>query len=390
MFRCETRVTIKQNSAGRNKTLFFDFVNEFDATDTWVDFTNQASVKLPKNIYVKDENGKLVYLGGANKNVGGFSNDNPLFLKGDIISINFGYRYQDKNGNEFLELPDTPIFSGFITEVMSKKPIELKCEDNMYKLKQISWPNSTYPASMTWEDILRKVLTGTEFTVNALTSTKLGEFTTQNETVAQVLERVRKDYHLESYFRGNDLRTGAKIYIDSEAVESKFIFQQNIISDDLTYKRKEDVILSAVCYSVNKNELTTTTKTGKTKTKKERVEILVFWDKKKNDFNYQKKEKGQDYQQNVEGERKTLYFFDIQSDTELFNKGVDELKKFYYTGFKGKFTTFGIPYVKMGDNVTLIDNILPERNGKYKVKGVNYSGGVNGHRQEIVLDYKIQ
>ena len=37
----------------------------------------------------------------------------------------------------------------------------------------------------------------------------------------------------------------------------------------------------------------------------------------------------------------------------------------------------------------LRDNILPERNGKYKVKGVQYSGGVGGHRQEIILDYKI-
>lgn len=389
MLRCETRIVITQNSPGRDKTLKFDFVSEFDATDTWVDFTNQANVKLPKNIYAKDETGKLYPLGGENKNAGGFSNDNPLFLKGDIITINFGYRYQDKLGKEFLELPKEPIFSGFITEVKSKKPIELKCEDNMYKLKQISAPNKTYPASMAWEDILRSLLKGTEFTVNALTSTKLGEFTTQNETIAQVLERVRKDYHLEAYFRGNEIRCGAKVYIDSEAVENTFEFQSNIISDDLAYKKKEDVILSAVCYSVNKNELTTTTKTGKTKTKQERVEILVYWDKDLKDFKYQKKEKGKDYPQNVEGERRTLYFFDIQSAGELFNKGVDELKKFYYTGFKGKFTTFGMPYVRMGDNVTIKDKILPERNGKYKVKGVNYSGGTSGHRQEIILDYKI-
>jgi hypothetical protein len=43
----------------------------------------------------------------------------------------------------------------------------------------------------------------------------------------------------------------------------------------------------------------------------------------------------------------------------------------------------------MGDNVILNDPILPERNGKYKVKGVNYSGGKDGHRQEIILDYKM-
>jgi len=392
MLRCITEIYISQQGetdkgVARTKKFFFDFVNEFSATDTWVDFTNQATIKFPKNIYVKDETDKLLSL--LDKNAGGFDSPSPLFLKGDKITINFGYWYYDKLGNEFKELPKTPIFNGYITEISSKMPIEFKAEDNMYILKQLPAPNKTYPASKPWEDILLDLLTGTGFTVNALTSTKIGEFSTQNETVAQVIERVRKDYHLEAYFKGNEIRCGAKVYIDKDIVESTFIFQQNIISDDLQYKRKDDLILSAVCYSVNKNEVATTTKTGKTKTKQERVEILVYWDKKLKEFKYQKKEKGKDYPTNVEGERRTLYFWDIQSETELFNKGVDELKKFYYTGFKGKFITFGTPYVKMGDNVILKDPILPERNGKYKVKGVNYSGGKDGHRQEIVLDYKI-
>jgi hypothetical protein len=73
----------------------------------------------------------------------------------------------------------------------------------------------------------------------------------------------------------------------------------------------------------------------------------------------------------------------------MFELGKNELKKFYYTGFRGKFTAFAVPYVRQGDNVILFDRILPERNGKYKVKGVNYSGGVSGHRQEIILHYLI-
>jgi hypothetical protein len=396
MFRCITEITIKQNSEGRNKSLFFDFVNEFEASDTWVDLTNQATVKFPKNIYVRDENGKLFPLGGDNKSIGGFSNETPLFLKGDLISINFGYWYFDKLGNEKRELPQEPIFKGYITEVISKKPIELKCEDNMWKLKQISAPNKLFPQkSYTWEAILKELLTGTGFTVNALTSTRIGDFRTQNETVAQVIERVRKDFHLEAYFRGNELRCGAKVYVDSDnivngvEVANTFVFQENIISDDLAYKRKDDTILSAVCYSVNKFELNTTTKTGKTKTKNERLEILVYWDKKLNEFKFQKKEKGKEYPQNVEGERRSLYFWDINNVNDLFAKGVDELKKFYYTGFKGKFTTFAIPYIRQGNNIYIKDNVLPERNGKYKVKGVNYSGGTSGHRQEIILDYKI-
>jgi hypothetical protein len=389
MFRCETRIVITQNSKGRDKTLKFDFVTEFEASDTWVDFTNSAKVTIPKNIYYRDGNNALVSLGGTNNNVGGFD-ASPLFLKGDKLTINFGYRYQDKLGNEKLELPKYPIFEGYITDVGSKKPIELKCEDNMWKLKQISAPNKLFKQSeYTWEQILTELVKGTDFTINALTSTRIGDFRTQNETVAQVMERVRKDYHLEAYFHGNNLRCGSVIYIPEEAVEHTFVFQQNIISDELTYNRKDDLILSAICYSVNKEELTTTTKSGKTKTTEQRMEVLVYWDRQTSAFKYQEKKKGEEYPANVEGERKSLYFWDIKNVKDLYDKGVQELQKFYYEGFKGKFTTFGMPYVKLGDNVTLKDTILPERNGRYKVKGVEYSGGKDGHRQTISLDYKL-
>lgn len=78
----------------------------------------------------------------------------------------------------------------------------------------------------------------------------------------------------------------------------------------------------------------------------------------------------------------------MTDENVLFNNGINELKKYFYTGFRGKFLTFAIPFVKQGDYVQLIDAILPERNGTYKVKGVEYSGGTSGNRQSIMLDYK--
>ena len=387
MLRCVTEITIKQNSEGRKKTLNFDFVNSFDSTDTWVDLTNQATVTFPKNIYARDENNKLFPLGGKDKNAGGFSQNAPLFLRGDIISISFGYYYYDKLGNEIKEV--SKVFQGYITEVQSKMPIELKCEDNMYLLKQIAAPNKLYPSSLTWEEMLVNMLTGTGFTVNATTKTNIGDLRIMNETVAQVLARVRKDYRMESYFRGNELRSGGKIYIDAEAVDYTFVFQQNIISDDLTYKRQDDVVLSAVCYVVQNKLVEGTTNAGSTKTKKERLEILIYYDKKIKDFTYTEKKKGVEYPPNIEGERDSYPYYGITNAEALFQAGVLDLKKHFYTGVRGKFVTFGIPYVKQGDNVFLRDVILPERNGKYKVKGVNYSGGISGHRQEIILDYKI-
>jgi hypothetical protein len=392
MFRCVTNIVITQQGAGRSKVLTFDYVNEFTATDTWVDLTNQATVILPKNLYARDKFGKLFPLFGTNKNIGGFDAA-PLFLRGDKISIRFGYRYF-RNGNEVLDLPadnrNQPLyqFQGYITEVGSKKPMEFKCEDNMWKLKQIAVTPRVWSGSV--ENLIAELLAPyPEFKVNKLTTTTIGPIVLGNETIAQVLERLRKEAHIESYFRQNELRVGGLVYIESDAVERKFVFQQNIISDDLMYKRKDDIVLSAIVISEFEDFTGATTKDGQKKTKTKRIEILVYWDKALQEWRYKTKVKGVALPENVEGERRTIYLLNVRSEAKMFQDGIYELQKFFYTGYKGKFTTFGIPYVKQGDNVTIEDPVLPERNGKYKVRGVEYSGGVQGHRQTIILDYKI-
>ena len=298
MVRCVTRIDFKSNiDSGRNLAFTFDFVNEFDATDTWVDLTNQAKIKFPKNIYVRDENNNLLPLGGTTNSK---LVDN-LFRRGDSVSINFGYYTYDVNGNEKLDLPSEPIFQGYISKVISKKPIEIECEDNMWLLKQIACKPQVWSKDKTVEDLLKEVLKGTDFTVNSLASTTIGDFVIQDESVAQLLTRLQKEYHLESYFRGNELRIGFSIYVPSEAKESTFIFQQNIISDNLEFQRKDDIKLSAVV--VANNELISgTNKKGQSKTKSDKIEILVYPDKN-GTFVFKKKEEGKDFPENVEGER---------------------------------------------------------------------------------------
>jgi hypothetical protein len=62
----------------------------------------------------------------------------------------------------------------------------------------------------------------------------------------------------------------------------------------------------------------------------------------------------------------------------------------YYTGFRGKFTTFGEPFVIIGDVAQLQDSVLPERNGRYQIKGVTYAcSSSEGLRQEIDIETKL-
>lgn len=398
MLRVVTKITVEQqpndNFKTRNKVLFFDFINSWEAASSWENLTDKAKVVLPKNVYYLDELGNKINLGNINTNLGGFSSGTPTFLRGDKLTIVAGYISQFGGR----ELEDTAtIFQGYISNVSSKKTFTLECEDSMYKLKQLPAPNKVFSAkSYTLEGMLKELLAGSGFTVNALTKTSIGDFRTQNETVADVLARLRKDYHFEAYFRGNELRCGALVYVPEDTKEHVFVFsgpEGNVIDDSkIAYQRKDDVVLSAVAYSINKIELSGTTKDGHKKTKHERLEVLVTFQNGK--FTYKAKtpgdKKSTEFAPNTIGERRTFYFWNVTTIEGLVELAKAELQKYYYTGLKGTFTTFGIPFVKHGDNVISSDPALPERKGTYKVKGVEYSGGFDvGLRQEIKLDYRI-
>lgn len=388
MFRCITNITIEQQPRkdfpDRRGTLFFDFVTDFECSDSWQDFTNKGKITLPKNLYFRDKGGKLQPLKGTNINVGGFSSATPLFMRGDKVKIEAGYKYFNQ---QQIEITDTSVlFEGYISKVGSKIPIELDIEDNMWILKQTPVGTKAFSSTDTLEDILSYILQGTPFTVKSLTETTFGGFTVGNESAAQVLQRLQQTYGFESYFRGSELRCGVLIYLPEESEEENFVFQKNIIEDELEYMRKDDIVLSAIAHNTI-TEDNGVTKDGKQKTKKKRIEVLVTI--KNGEPDIKEINPGDRVPENIEGERHDFYFLGAKTVTELSGLAYDKLIRYYYTGLKGKFTTFGIPKVKQGDNVIIKDAILPERDGKYKVKRVDYSGGINGLRQEIHLDYKI-
>jgi hypothetical protein len=120
----------------------------------------------------------------------------------------------------------------------------------MYLLKQLPMTNGAYGSGVSLETILTNALNGTGLTVNQLTTTKLtwdnSLLIVDNMTVAQFLEKLRKDAFMHCYFKGTELRVGSIVYIESEAKTKTFQFQNNIISSDLNFIRKDDVVLSAV------------------------------------------------------------------------------------------------------------------------------------------------
>lgn len=404
MYRVLTKITFTQQPTtdfpSRKGTIIFNFCNEFQFTSTWQNLTDAGTITLPRNIYITDKTGQRRSLGvvnDANKtNLGGFSSNEPVFLQGDTVSIQWGYAYYDARGNEIS--PMQTLFEGYVSGVTNKKPFVLEVQDNMYilKKKQAQGGNNGFfsGSKYTVETMLEEMINnaGLSFSVNKTTSTKLGNFITQNETIAEVLARLRKDFHFESYFRGSELRCGSFVYLEQDAVDAGkkvFNFQQNIISDNLEYRRKDDIVLSAVATNTIEENTGKTTKDGHAKTKKKRLEVLVTFRNGSSTPTVIVGSKEKPIPPNTGGERRTLHFIGATTTDELATLATNELKKYFYTGMKGKFVTFGIPYVKHGDNIDMLDGLMPERNGRYKVKSVQYTGGVNGLRQEIELDYLI-
>ena len=369
----------------RNSSFTMNFVTECELSSSWANLTDTAKLKFPKNIYFSDQTGKQVSWEG--KNIAGSSTTPPLVMRGDKITISLGYQYPVANPNP--NAVDTLVqemnteFTGYITKITPSMPIEMECEDNMYRLKQVQAPNKQYNGSV--QDMLKDMFANAkiaDITINSDSTISLGKsFTTNSETIAQVLNRLQKDYQIESYFRGNELRCSDIVYY-GDAIQSVFAFQENIIKDDLEYRRLDDFKMGITAKSVSEvQSATSTRKDGTPKMDKQQLSVFVTKDVKGNIIT--------PAEGSFEGENRSLYFFSVTNLSDLTKKAGNKLNRLYYEGFYGSFTSFGLPFVKHGDDVLIRDRVLPERNGTYKAKKVTVTFGEKGFRRKIDLDIRV-
>lgn len=382
MFKVEHTIVIEQVTTetypGRTKVFEFNFMTRGDGDTTWSHLCDTFSLVLPRKIYFKDTStGKVTTW--DKEPVYGNPNTSPLIMRGDKITISSGYSYfqPSKQGTTFDR--DSTVtqkvqrFKGYITKIANKSPIELECKDNMYVLQQKTVSNKVWTldgTTYTLETMLKEMIDGTGFTVQTDNySHKLGKLSWANYTVAQVLEDLRRHNHLESFFVGDELRCGVIRYYPETRKEHTFNFQRNIVEDDLDYQRSDDVRIGIIAKSINKVELVSTNSSGKKKTKHQELKVTVG---------------------DPDGELRTLFFWGIESTTELTTIAKKKLPFLKFTGFRGSFTTFSLPKVKHGDAVILENDEIPELTGTYLVKKVEDIMTVDqGLKQRITLDIRI-
>lgn len=302
-----------------NNLIFRDRVSSVDISSSRKEVTSSATIKIPRY-------SRLLIDGQTEYKI----------KPGDPVTIRLGY-----DGEFKFE------WSGYVASIKPTTPLEIYCEDEMWKLKQEQISHSW--ESIKLKDILKFV--APQATINAPDVT-LEPFRLDKVTKAQALAKIKEEYGLDVYFRGKTLYCGLS-YGDGRG-NMQLHFQKNLprVSDQsgLIFKRKDDVKIKVKAISILPDNT--------------RVEVELG---------------------DADGEQRTLTFYNIKTKEDLKKLATERINKLKYDGYRGSLNCFGWPVCVHGATAELIDDNYIERNSKVFIDGVKTSYGPSGYRQEIEL-----
>jgi len=296
-------------------------VNALEIETTWMSLTDTGTVTIPAN-YLLD-----------NKRI------SEQLKTGDKVVVNLGYLNNQTN-----------IFNGYVSAVAGRRPIVIEIQDEMWQLKQ-------QPLNISGNSTLKEFF-ATHFKGIKVNSYDfdLGRYHFADITRAQVLEKIKTDYGFRSFFRNGTLVVG--IQYDANTAK-KHVFalpgdpQQNVISDNLIYRTKDQFLLKVKAISNNDDGTRL---------------VHEFGD--------------------PDGETRTLNYYNLNIK-QLKELAQIDYERLSYDGFSGDFTAWGEPIVQQGDIVTLKHFQNTDRTGDYWVDKVIYQSGVQGIRQQITIGSRV-
>lgn len=282
----------------------------------WKLLTDTAVITLPRNVRDFEK-----------------QNVRDVFRRGTPVEIYLGY-----DNNNILE------FKGYVTEISADIPIKIKCEDEMWKVKQI--PVNYSAQNATLASLLTAIFP--DYEIDALEGVQLGAIRFSRTTAGKVLEKLQQEWNLYTYMKGNQIVCGKYYADDSDLEPVNFHLEKNCIENNLQYQRAEDIHLKVRAVSTLKN--------GK------KIEVVVG---------------------NEDGEERQLSYYNISVEAELKKLAELDYNKSKQDGFDGSFTAFGTPSVQHGQKVNLTSKLYEDRNGMYYIESVGKKFSKDGYRQEI-------
>jgi hypothetical protein len=299
----------------------FTKVNSVAIESSLKEITQTAAIKLP-NLR------KLIDLEEG-------SDERLRINVGDKVIIRLGY---DNN----LETE----FEGYVSEISPKTPIEIRCEDEMWRLKQ-------QVVNMAWKTITLKTLIAYLYDgpveEKGMPDIALANFRLERISKAKALLEIKEKLGLSIYFRGAKLFVG---FPYSEVLDEVYYsFQKNLpfAQDSLVFKREEDIKIKLTAISVSKDNVSTQEEIGDT-----------------------------------DGEPRTLHFYNL-SPRELKEQAKQALIRLKYSGYQGSLKTFGKPFCTFGMIADIGDSKFPNRSSSVFIDKVMVEYGSSGFRRTIEL-----
>lgn len=295
------------------------------------DLINTAIITLPASAVLKNENNNDTYKDTA-----------KIFNRGDAVSISLGY-----DGNNKTE------FEGFVSKVDPARPTVIECEDNAFLLRSVNL-NKSYQTT-TLKTLLSDVVAGTGLKLSeGIPTLNVTKVVLEDTSGLEVLAELKKVYGLISYFNRN-----GELYCGLTYTET---------FGNVRLKTDVNVIDNKDLTTIDQND------------KKVLIKAKVFLPNGTNKT-IEVGEKG--------GETRTIFLYNVASDSEVKELAENELKKQQSVKLDGTIETFIQPEILNGDSVQYEDIDYPERNGKYYIDAVNVTFGDGGARRKLEFGVKL-
>ena len=332
-------------------TQSFKVFHDFNLKKSYEMLTNKCSITFPR----KYQDEFKEYFAGAN----------PIFKRGDKVVINCGYFPNSEK-----------VFEGYIRDIEANIPVTVYCEDSMYLLKKHTFNipavvplitttkkgkylkrpkvNTTLIKKIQLKELLNIIIPDDIELSEDIIDIDLGKVIFSRMTPCEILQKIKDTHGLFSYFVDTKLYVG----FQSNAITTKereFKMERQVInSNNLFYKRAEDVPIKVVCITMNDANQKTTKEAG-----------------------------------DEDGEVRTYHYYNV-SDEALQQYANERLNEERYTGFYGEIVTFLEPMLSHGDRAKITSVKMPERDGIYLVKSAYIDVNVRGGgRQVLELGQKV-
>ncbi|MDR3094922.1 MAG: hypothetical protein LBU62_09835 [Bacteroidales bacterium] len=328
MLKLVCKITI-ENSAG--KTVSFDYVNSIEVKTSCRNLTDTAEVRIPRKMEWEQ------------KPITNF------IARDDKITVEAGYK---EHGLQ-------TIFKGYLNEVENGFPIVLRCENEMRLLKTIT-VKAEKIEKFNIKDFFSRYAPSIEVIIPGELSFGSMDIV-EDMPMSRALDEIMKVYpYLKGFFLDGKFYATMLTVPFAERKAIAFSPERNMISDNLTYTRSDEVKVSIKAVSILRDN----------------TQIVEF---------------AMANERDREGTEQRQFFCPWCTDKESVRAYAEKmLAEFKTDRMTGSFKAFGVPFVRKGDIVQLNDSYRPERNGKkFVAEAVDYSFGTSGYRQNITLGDQI-